>query len=299
MVQMSLTSRFILTLLITTGLSAAPPRLATAFVRNTVDDKPNILLYWPTRVIPYWVHHDGAPGLSLEQVTGAVRRSFLTWSSPSCTDLQTLLEGITDRDATNLTSGESEADLRNVVRWQSTAWPPAGSEDTLVTSDMLALTVLVFNAETGVILDADIDVNGVDYAWSVAEGSEGSESAMDIENVLTHEVGHLFGLGHTPEAEATMFLLQEPGETSKRSLEDDDIAGICAIYPFGAPTPLGEGQPRPALALTGGCRLTATPAAPGPLWLALAVVALLRSGRRAPRYVGLGAPPSERARHTT
>jgi hypothetical protein len=63
--------------------------------------------------------------------------------------------------------------------------------------------------------------------------SQGSD--FDIENVGTHEVGHIIGLGHTstarPNKSATMHPYQGPGETQKRTLTTGDKAGIASIYP--------------------------------------------------------------------
>jgi hypothetical protein len=96
----------------------------------------------------------------------------------------------------------------------------------------------------------------------VSEGSRtsGQGSRADLANTLTHEFGHLVGLDHTcwdqggtpgvddssgqqiPRCEpasalssevkeATMYNFQDPGETKKRTVEEDDIDGFCAIYP--------------------------------------------------------------------
>ena len=79
----------------------------------------------------------------------------------------------------------------------------------------------------------------------------------ELANTLTHELGHLHGLEHTCLAsgdpprtdgdgnpvpscsatsdpkitEATMYPFQDCGETKKETLEPDDIAAICTIYP--------------------------------------------------------------------
>ena len=62
---------------------------------------------------------------------------------------------------------------------------------------------------------------------------------MDLRNSITHEVGHLIGLDHPPNtprnAESTMFASAPACETKKRSLAQDDIDGICMIYPSGMP----------------------------------------------------------------
>src|SRR3989338_6737943 len=63
---------------------------------------------------------------------------------------------------------------------------------------------------------------------------------VDIQNTSTHEIGHLLGLDHSSndpfeEIEsirtATMYYATNPGVTSGRSLEFDDILGMKHLYP--------------------------------------------------------------------
>ena len=54
---------------------------------------------------------------------------------------------------------------------------------------------------------------------------------MDLDSLLTHEAGHLLGLGHTQDRAATMFPGYTRGSTGLRSLGYDDVSGLCAIYP--------------------------------------------------------------------
>jgi hypothetical protein len=62
----------------------------------------------------------------------------------------------------------------------------------------------------------------------------GTRPAPDVLGILTHEIGHALGLGHSDIAEATMF----PAAPRRRGpgtgmLHPDDIAGIRAIYGAG------------------------------------------------------------------
>lgn len=254
---------------------------ASAYVRATVEGQPGIYLYWASRQVSYWINKLGYTRLALEEPVGAIRRSFSTWSGPACTDFSFVYMGLTDVDKTNVTRKPSERpDFRNIVRWREDAWPPEGATDSSITNDWLALTVLVYNVQTGEILDADMDLNGVNFEWTVADGPE--QVITDVQNVVTHEVGHVLGLGHSDVFDATMQAEQPPGEISKRDLHEDDIAGLCAIYPFGRPTSLGTGQPLPPLELIGqsGCSSRSAPARGGAAG-ALVVLALLAwIGRR-------------------
>jgi MYXO-CTERM domain-containing protein len=79
--------------------------------------------------------------------------------------------------------------------------------------------------------------------------------------------------------QATMFNFAEPGEIDKRTLEPDDQAGICALFPL-AQDP-GRCEPVPPIAP----RTCATgPAAPAPgqllLWLLVLGFLAVRAHRR-------------------
>ena len=52
---------------------------------------------------------------------------------------------------------------------------------------------------------------------------------IDLLNTVTHEAGHYLGLGHSTTAGATMAPYGNPNETEKRTLEEDDIEGYCAL----------------------------------------------------------------------
>jgi hypothetical protein len=81
---------------------------------------------------------------------------------------------------------------------------------------------------------------------------QGSCVFQDLQNTLTHEAGHFLGLAHpcradvpptdpqscsrptpgnVPFGQRTMSPTTQPGETQKRTLSSDDVAGVCAIYP--------------------------------------------------------------------
>lgn len=120
-----------------------------------------------------------------------------------------------------------------------------------------ALTTVWHRRSTGEILDADMEVNEQRGPYGVcpADGCV-DRRTVDLENVFTHELGHYLGLAHSTEAEATMFASAVAGETLKRDLAADDVAGICEVYPPGTPEGVCDATPRGGLVLhcePGGC----------------------------------------------
>lgn len=75
------------------------------------------------------------------------------------------------------------------------------------------------------IIEADIVINS-DCPWR----NNGSENGYDVQNVMTHEFGHMLGLDHTDVAWATMIEGTSKGEIWKRTIEQDDINGFNALY---------------------------------------------------------------------
>lgn len=150
--------------------------------------------------------------------------------------------------------------------------PANGDPEECYTPSQIAVTTIFYNdtpgmAGDGVILDTDTEVDAVDWAISACDPVSGACTTAgdgpnaDLANTLAHEVGHMMGLDHTcwdgsvstpptdndgnpvpncfPAAalpasvtESTMYNFQSPAETKKATLEPDDIAGVCAIYPI-------------------------------------------------------------------
>ena len=75
------------------------------------------------------------------------------------------------------------------------------------------------------IYEADIVINSK-WEWR----NNGSANGYDVQNVMTHEFGHMLGLGHSNVVGATMKQGTFPGDLSKRTLEQDDLNGFNALY---------------------------------------------------------------------
>lgn len=186
-------------------------------------------LVWEVREVGWWLD---AAAADLAHGRGRVESvaAFGAWSEPACSDLAFSLEGVRRGLESEY---RPEGANRNVVVLLDD-WPSAPGT--------IALTLTAFDTRTGVILDADIELNGEAFALTVVEDIDrcSAEPAVDLRNTLTHEVGHLIGLDHPPArprfADTTMFASAAPCEITKRTLAADDVAGLCAIYPAGGAT---------------------------------------------------------------
>ena len=165
----------------------------------------------------------GSDDVPFGQAEGALEDALDAWNAPGCSDWSFEYAGTTSDTGAGFDSENLDANT-NVVVWNETDF----GNDTFA-----AITLVTFDPDTGRIYDADIEMNGTHFTFSV--GSEAG--AFDIQDVLTHELGHFLGLGHSAVDDATMATASDMGDTFRRDLAPDDIDGLCTIYPDGDDTP--------------------------------------------------------------
>lgn len=100
------------------------------------------------------------------------------------------------------------------------------------TDGALASTVVTVNARTNEIIDTDIVFNCEQHTFKVLTSPTPSTMDVDdVQNTVTHEIGHALGLMHNPmDADVVMFPRAAAGEVAKRVLRDDDRHGLEALY---------------------------------------------------------------------
>lgn len=207
---------------------AAP---ASAFVRTMtcVSAGPNACeageqprpIYWPVGCVTYHIQEAGPEDTDNARAFDLIEQSFEAWNAPDCSYLTLINGGFTDEDRVGYNPYTGQEGNANVLLFRDAGWEHGAG--------IVALTSVTYAPGSGEIADADIEFNGADYRLTTT--NDPLRVLIDIGNTTTHEAGHFLGLDHTPVADATMFPTAPSGETEKRSLEQDDIDGVCATYP--------------------------------------------------------------------
>lgn len=198
--------------------------------RNCAPDEEAKSIAWPNPCVTYFLNIEGSDDFEKrsrreldEALLNAVTASAETWNQPSCVGLSLVFGGLTCNTGIGFSSKVVRGGNMNTVLWRESSWPHSKSA--------IAITTVTSRVETGQIRDADIEMNGFHYRFGILDGP--GSTRMDVQNTLTHEFGHLLGLDHELNTEAaTMFPSANPGEVFKRDLDQDDINGLCEIYPF-------------------------------------------------------------------
>jgi len=108
-----------------------------------------------------------------------------------------------------------------------------------LSNNVLGLTQVWYDANTGRVFETDIVLNDRDFRFTTnphdtsGYGSGSSnfsngKSTVFIENVITHELGHAFGLSHSGGLQSTMLFMESPEQAH---LSCDDEVAIHALYP--------------------------------------------------------------------
>jgi len=258
------------------GALAVGATASRAYVRSTTSTGTPVA--WRERCRTLLIDSTENPEFPHDRLLRVVDRAVANWVEPTkeCTAVAiTVSVDAVDR-------AEVVYDGANVLLWRLPGFcddQDNALAEVCLAPNAAAITTIFYydkpgDSEDGELLEADLVINAEGFRFD-----EGSADSVDLEAVLTHELGHFLGLGHTcyntfgavppldvtgeevpfcfpltaldaDATEATMFTYIDPGEIGKRDPTEDEWKGICEIY---ATTP-GECY-TPDL---GGCACQAT-----------------------------------------
>jgi hypothetical protein len=197
------------------------------------------VLHWGSSCISFDVQQDGSAlrGISYDAAQQAIRAGFTEWLNADCGDGVGPGVKISDFGPVECRTAEYNQDSpnANVFMFRDDGWPYENAIDTL------ALTTLIFNAKTGEIYDADVEVNTFESPMTIDGTGHGD---IDFPSVITHEIGHFLGLSHSDVQSSTMRPSYAPGNTAMASIEQDDVDGICTALPPNRETNSDSCEPR-------------------------------------------------------
>jgi hypothetical protein len=270
---------------------------ARAYVRTTTT-KSDVPVQWTVDCIGMQPDARGSHDVSLDLEEKTLQRAIDNWTSrtASCPGLMLSLHP---------PDGQLEVknDGINAVIFRDDTWPHDAAAIGLTTVVYLDLPGQIGD---GTLLDADIELNGVNYTFSIdpANGSPRANTVMviDLESTLTHELGHVQGLAHTcwdhltptaprdnhgnaipdcndPLPASIMMTTMYPyygatGDISKRTLSTDDVAGVCDVY--GAKARTLACYPE----VHGGCTVATRPRRAWWPLVAVGLISIVMLGRR-------------------
>lgn len=202
-------------------------------------------LYWPSLCVGFSLSNVGSANIAFAVFQDIAIRSIASWSSLACPKGEASVAFVAS-PAVSCHTAEYNLDgaNANIILFQDSKWAYKSADNTL------AKTTVTFDSVSGEILDADIEINHAYNEITTGDAKVG----YDLQSILTHEFGHFIGLDHSLDFDATMNASYDPGTVELRTPEEDDIGGVCTIYPPGR---AGTCNPAPHGGFSDACHLVA------------------------------------------
>jgi hypothetical protein len=271
--------------------------VARGYVRaRSPDDKYNVV--WPDPHITLIVY-TGASVVDADDFVAVANEAAATWSAPRADTSISISVG----SSAGSPSG-AVFDHESTISFRTSSWDPP-------TYPMDALALTTVWTRGGRIVETDTEINAFDkrFRWAVLPDDPAVAALSgedDLQNALTHELGHVLGLAHpcylgpAPDPlpldnygqpalacsdpavpddvlAATMYPSSSTGTIGERKLSPDEVMALQDLYPAGR-SPVVEEPPPPQ----GGCavapRKPETP--PSPAGGALMALGIVIAGAR-------------------
>lgn len=216
-------------ILIAATLTASPANAYTTYASWTTS---SVVVYANPENTPAW--------MTPSQFEASVQAAINDWNTQGRSNITLIYGGTTGAgqalDGLNVVSFADAPSPNGYIAFTFSQWD---SSRHLLDSDTVLYPPYQFFAD--------------DQACPYVDGN------VFLHDMMTHEFGHMLGLNHSADPEATMFGRYVTCSTTQRTLEADDIVGLQALYgattdpiPLPPPSPLCPWGPTASATLRNG-----------------------------------------------
>lgn len=220
------------------------PAQVDAYSVSMTNKNSGKIVRWNKTTLPFWLHPSCSTDVATAGCLAECRASFKTWEGHACSTLAFADQGMSS--SKQLTAVGFNANDKNEVAWiENNAWT-YGKFVLGVTSPYFYTT----GSQAGAITEADIAMNGYQQTWAIS----GKAFTTDVRNVLVHEIGHFFGLQHNLYPNSSNPETMAPTADNylkSQTPEQDDINGLCYLYPKAGSYPCKEQKDCPYVNVDG------------------------------------------------
>ena len=170
--------------------------------------------------VTYQLNLFSAPSSVRSNLATIVGNSFGTWSP--------LTKGVSLTRGTATSASRARFDSQNIIAWN------------FLSRSVLGVTYIWYNPDSNYVVEVDTILNSRHpWGWTDPKSINVDQTcpptnAYDAQNILTHELGHWFGLDdlyNSTDEDLTMYGYGAKQELKKDTLEFGDKAGVANIYP--------------------------------------------------------------------
>jgi hypothetical protein len=211
------------------SILAAPPE----FDRSMEDEQfiplwslqnPTTAIRWfqpdSGEAVVFHVNPTGAPG---SNIVADVEAALYAWSTATGTSMRLSMAGVTGGCGVQGADGQNTVSFTNCDGFFS---PSSGCTGILAVSGIIRYFPTITKIINGQVFAKADEANVAFNPYLLCNFS----NRCQIQEVMTHELGHSLGLGHSSEPAATMASVAHY-DNRCASLLADDVAGIAYIYP--------------------------------------------------------------------
>lgn len=183
---------------------------ADAYIRIRINNKN---LEWTNPNVSWRLNTSGSDDIDDGSFIPAIEHAFQEWEDVAGSDID-----FTRGEDTSSVAPGGGSHIVAFDEDNTSGYFPGGS-------GIVAITPISYNTSTGAITDADILFNGSQFTFS----TDGTPGTFDVQDVITHEIGHFIGLDHSPQVSGTMWPYVSTTQWLHRSLTADEGAGAVAV----------------------------------------------------------------------